>query len=424
MKNVLIFSLALFSVAILLTSTAYADVIPPNKQKKLGISNEKIGCDSGLFKVIRAHSDSVACVNPSSVSKLVDKGWAKSIDDSLLTKYLDLEKKSIGTINKISVIPIKSSDGNLKPKTPVVAYDYVFEVCSTQKIYNPTILIQSDSETKKIELAETITPEKCVFSVSRIKAASGDSIQATLLNKGEISKVISGLEDKLTSLKAELTETRITLSRAPAEGQDNSKQGNKIADIRKQINDTRAELHRLLFTMYTPSKTTALEKMSFSGKPIEGETATKLSTTRSLAEENRYIVTFEACAGKDTVRLPVVTIASDKQTVDVKLGTKISPNSCQMTTGKIIADNPETITVATVGNPNSNKVDQLEKKITELQQQLTIQKEMLRDLIHNSDRPVDFNEQADVLSGKVISLRDQVISAKAEFSKLMLETYR
>jgi len=407
-----------------ITTPVYADIIPPKKQFSVGISNENITCDSGLFKVIREKSESVACVNPSSVYKLMAKGWAKPVDSNLLDTYIDLEKKSIGTIEIISVTAVKSSEGNLKTKTPVIAYDYIFEVCASQKIYNPTILIVSDSESKHYELAEAINPDKCVLSVSRIKAASSDSIQSTLLNKGEISKIVSELEEKLSSLKAELTETRMTLGKAPVEGQEKSKQGNKIADLRKEINDTRAELHRLFFTMYSSSKTTALDKVSFSGIPIAGETATKLSVTKSLAEENLYIVTFETCAGKTPIRLPLVSVSSDKQEVNVKIGTKISPNSCQLTTAKIIADDSESISVQPIGNTDANQLGEIEGKIADLQEQLIVEKELLRSLVHNPQRPENFNEQANVLTGNIISLKNQVISAKAEFSKIMLETFR
>ena len=177
--------------------------------------------------------------------------------------------------------------------------------------------------------------------------------------------------------------------------------------------------------MYSSSsKTTALEKTSFSGAVIEGETATKLSVTKSLSEEKRYIVTFETCAGKTPIRLPVVMLSSDQQTVNVKIGTKISPNSCQLTTAKIIADDPESISVAPTGNADINQIGEIESKITSLQEQLTENKELLRTLVHNPDRPSDFNTQADSLAGKIIDLKNQVISAKSEFSKIMLETYR
>jgi len=412
-------------LTISVTTPAFADIIPPKKQSSSGISNENIICDSGLFKVIREKSETVACVNPSSVSKLMSKGWAKPVNDNLLDTYIDLEKKSIGTINTISVIPIKSGEGILKPKTTVIAYDYIFEVCASQKVYNPTILIRSDSESKHYELAETINADKCVLSVSRIKAANVDSIQSTLLNKGEISKVVVELEENISSLKAQLTETRTSMGKVPVDAQDKNKQGNKIADLRKQINDARADLHRLYFTMYSSSsKTTALEKTSFSGAVIEGETATKLSVTKSLSEEKRYIVTFETCAGKTPIRLPVVMLSSDQQTVNVKIGTKISPNSCQLTTAKIIADDPESISVAPTGNADINQIGEIESKITSLQEQLTENKELLRTLVHNPDRPSDFNTQADSLAGKIIDLKNQVISAKSEFSKIMLETYR
>ena len=423
MKNILLGTLALFAIGILLTSVAYADILPPNKQKKLGISNENIICDSGKFKILKAKDDKVACITPSHAYKLIANGWAKPVDNNKLDPYIALEQKSVGTVNTLSVTPVKPLTGGIKEKSTVISYDYVFEVCVTEKIYNPTVLIASDSDSKHFELAESITPDKCALSVSRIKAASPDSIQSTLLNKGEISKIITQLETKIASLKAELSETRMLLGKE--KGQENAKQGNAIADLRKQINDATAELHRLYFTMYaSSSKTTTLEKSSFSGKPIEGETVTKLTVAESLGGDKQYVVTFETCAAEKQIRLPVVIVSSDQQTSNVKIGTKISPNSCQLTTAKIMADDPESITVMPGGNEDANKVGEMEAKIADLQVQLTAEKETLRELIHDSERPDDFNAQADALASKIINLKNQVISAKAELSKIMLEIYR
>ena len=423
LRSILIGFLIMVSIGMLVTSVAYADILPPNKQKKLGITNENIICDSGKFKVLKATDDKVACITPSNVYKLIANGWAKPVDDKKLDPFIALEEKSVGTVNTLSVTPVKPLSGTIKEKSTIISYDYIFEVCVTEKIFNPTILITSDSDSKHFELAHSISPDKCSLSVSRIKAASPDTIQSTLLNKGEISKTIIALESKIESLKADLSEARSLLGKG--QGQENAKQGNTIADLRKQINDARAELHRLYFTMYaSSSKITPLAKSSFSGNPIEGETATKLSVAKSLGGENQHVVTFETCAGEKQIRLPVVAVSSDKQTLNVKIGTKISPNSCQLTTAKIMADDPETISVKPVGNDDVNKVGDLETKISDLQEKLIIEKNLLRDLIHNSDRPDNFNEQANLLSQKIIDLRKELISTKAELSKIMLETLR
>ena len=53
------------------------------------------------------------------------------------------------------------------------------------------MIIHSDSETKNYELAETVDANTCVPSATIIKAASPDSISATLVSKGDVSQIIT-----------------------------------------------------------------------------------------------------------------------------------------------------------------------------------------------------------------------------------------
>ena len=208
--------------------------------------------------------------------------------------------------------------------------------------------------------------------------------------------------------------------------EENQKQGNKIADLRKQLNDARAELHRYYFLLYSSSKsTTPIEKMSFSGTPIQGQAATIISIKESVATKGTFDVVFEACAGEKQVRIPIVMISSDNQNVNVKLGDKIAPNTCQLTSAKITALDSQSITIKVAGNSESStKAVDLEAKIADLQTQLSITKEKLKDLVHNPDRPDDFNEQLTKLVENVSKLRTDIISSKAELSKILYQTYR
>ncbi len=407
------------------SAPAFADVLPPTKQAKIGIPSAKIVCETGLFKVMKEGKNSTACVKPESVMKLVSNGWAKPVDEKKLNEFISNLSKPAGKINKIIVTPIKTDFGKQTPKVSVGSYDYVFEVCAvTQSLISPEVLITSDSQTKRYELVETIAQNSCVTSATIIKAASPDSISATLVSKGDVSQKIQAAAAKVDSLRKELNEAKQAFGKEPTE--ENKKLGAKIIDLRKQLNDARADLQRMYFVLYTPAKSNLqLDKISFSGTPITGHVATKISVLPAVATPDTFDVVFEACAGEEQVRVPIVMISSDKESVNVKLGDKIAPKTCQFTSAKIGATNPESITVEVVGNADSsNKVAQLEKKIADLTKQLVSEKESMRTFIHDPNRPEDFNEQLTMKVENISKLRNEIISAKAELSKILFQIYR
>jgi len=406
-------------------SPVSADILPPKKQTSFGITADDVVCETGMFKVIKEKKGTVACVQAANVSKLVAKGWAKPVDQVKLQELLSKLSIPTGTVNKITVTPIKTDFGKQTPKVSVGSYDYVFEVCaSTQTLFSPEVLIRSDSETKRYELVETISPSSCVLSVTMIKASSPDSITATLVSKGDVSNLVSSLQANVDYLTTQLQEAKKSFGKENTDA--NKQQGIKIADLRKQLNDAKADLYRVYFTLYSPEKSKFTpEKLSFLGNPITGETAQKISASKSLATPDSYDVVFEACAGEKQVRLPVIQISSDKQNITLKLGDKISPNTCQMSFAKIEATDPESITLKPAGNADSStKVADLEMKIDSLNKELTSEKGIVKVLVHDPNRPQDFNEQLATHVDKITSLREQIISAKAELNRILYLTYQ
>ena len=421
--------LVLFSVSLLFISTmissASADILPPNKQIDFGISPDNVVCESGMFKVFKASTNSVSCVKVSTVSKLVSLGWAKPVDQSMLDNAMSQLSLSAGTINKLIVTPIYSDFGKQSPKVSVGSYDYVFEVCaSTQTIVSPSVLIHSDSETKHYELPETVTMNSCVTSATVIKAANPDSISITLQSKGDVSQTILTLTEKVNSLKMQLQEVKKSFGKENTD--ENKAQGEKIIDLRKQLNNAKADLQRIYFALYAPEKTKFTnEKLSFLGTPIEGESTSKISVSPSVSSPNSYNVFFETCAGDKQVRLPIISVTSDFETNDVRLGDKIAPNTCQLSSAKITATDPESISVKSAGNSDSSiRASELEVTITDLQNQLTSEKDLVKSLIHDSNRPDNFDEQLSAHVDKITKLRNDVLSAKAELSKLLYLTYK
>ena len=390
-----------------------------------GISDDDVVCETGMFKVIKETTNAVSCVDIKNVSKLVSLGWAKPVDQSKLNDAISGQNLPSGTINQLIITPIFSDFGKQTPKTSVGSYDFVFDVCAYQTIVSPSILIRSDSEAKYYELPETVNSNSCVTSAIVIKSSNPDSISATLQSKGDISKIILSLSEKISSLEMQLQDVKKSF------GKENTDKNNQVStsiiDLRKQLNNAKEDLQRLYFTLYSPPVKTKLipEKLSFLGTPIDGESATKISISPSISSPHLYDVFFEACAGMKQVRLPVITITSDFESIDVKMGEKISPNTCQLSSAKITATDPETISIKPAGNADaSTKADDLEVKINDLQKQLISEKELLKALIHDSKRPTNFNEQLSMHVDKITELRNDVISAKAELSKILYLTYK
>ncbi len=417
----------LFTASIMILSSiapSYADIIPPKHQMKIGISYDDIICDERLFKIFKEGTNDVACVQPNSVAKLVSHGWAKAVDEKQLSDAINRKSIELGKITILEKIPIKIDIGRLASDTPVSGYDVVFEVCASSTIQAPDILVRSDSESKRFELVEIIDKDSCVISASKIKAANEDTINITLLNKGDISKKIQTLQAELDSLKKQLSDVKQTLK--DASSSDTQKQGTKIVELRKQVNDKREELNRILFVIHaTQTEKQKLDKLTFSGKVIEGESASILSILDATQTPGLYDVVFETCAGKTTIRLPVVTINSDIQSTDVKLGDKILANSCQMSSSKIEANDKESINIAPAGNEvSSTKAANLEMLIGSMQSELVQEKQRLKSLIHNPDRPENFDELLNSHVTKIIELRNQIANAKAEFSKILYLTYK
>ena len=49
---------------------------PPLKQIKDGIEPSKVTCTEGFELVLKQNTGQPACLKPSSVAKLIDRGWA------------------------------------------------------------------------------------------------------------------------------------------------------------------------------------------------------------------------------------------------------------------------------------------------------------------------------------------------------------
>jgi hypothetical protein len=150
-----------------------------------------------------------------------------------------------------------------------------------------------------------------------------------------------------------------------------------------------------------------------------------VTVKKAVSGENTYDAIFEACAGITQVRLPVISISSDTETVNFNLGDRIAPNSCQMSSVKIMAIDPTSVKAIPAGNSESSKkISNLESQILKLQKELNNAKELLRSLLHDPKRPSDFNEQVEMQSANIVQLRDQINSLKGSYNAVLYQAYR
>ncbi len=416
----------LIAIGLLAQPLAFADVSSPRKQMKLGIAEKDIFCKQGYFKVIRVSSETPACLKLGTVMKLVNNGWAKPVDIKLLDAEKRITSQSIGQINILTKSKLPGT-APIERTTPLtIGYNVVFEVCSNEKtIRAAAVLISSDSEVQQVKLPLDILANSCNISAVKIKASDVDSITGELVNKGRLSAKLVKMEENVADLrqklKTERTNLALLVNKSPLpEDFDKQKDTiiNNIVKLRKEFNTSSQELNRYLFALNVNTSTKATSvaiPKTFSGVPIEGVFANKLSISESLSENGTFDVVFEVCAGKDMIRVPILVLHSDIENKALRLADKISPNSCQVSGTKINATNPESITVD-IGNTvqRSAMVVDLEKKIIEFETSIKSEKESLRNLTHMAPRPADFNEKVDILVNKVVDLRKQIHENRAK----------
>ena len=429
MKSIsfLIIFLSVILISSAFTSQSFADVISPSQQMKLGFTAEQVICAEGLVKIIKSSSGNVSCVKPSTAEKLAENGWAKQLSENKVEeiKTKKLKKgESAGTITKITVLKQLSVKPTAGVSTSISGYAYVFEACSTTKLIKaPEIYVTSDSETKSVKLDSSLKSGTCYTSSVIIKAADPNSISATLLNKGGISEKITTLETQIADLKSKITEAK---QKVPKSDDQSPKPENisNIMSMKKELKGLQDQLRRYLMVLYVPPNVKVSQidiPKSITGKPLDGMSTSLVSVTESVfptgldnVNIQRFNIVFEACAGKESIRLPIITITSDSDSVDVKLIDRIIPESCQVGVTRINALDSESISSTISGNSAvSSQIKSLETKIGQMESALADKRSELGDIVSkkldSATEPIaakitlDISEiRADILENRVI----------------------
>lgn len=443
--NKIFFTIILSSVLIFgfTSQAALAQEIPsPRQQMENGVAAKDVICKDGYALVLRATSDTAACIKSKSTTSLMQRGWFDTVEKTALE--MRTAQKSLGIVTTVSLVERLDSPIGIQPG--VKDYNYVFQACAGSKlIRNPEVLVASDSESKSVKLSAQLLPNECQTTSTKIKATDKESISGFLLKKGNISTLVQSLESKVSDLQMKLeTEKKnlANLATIDPKPQDYKKQieqvTDKITSLRQELNNARAELHRNNYLLYVaPPKTvdpgliaslaTAKDKVPFA--PQEGPHVNIVNIVNNAAEAKRldltprvsaFNVIFDACAGKDEIKFPEAIINSDSESKSVKIAESIDANSCRTSSTIIKASDKNSVTgvLVTVGG-QSTIIAGLEAQVVDLQSQLDAQKQILAQLVRESPPPADFKERVSELTDKIIELRNELNSARAELQKIL-----
>lgn len=140
---------------------------------------------------------------------------------------------------------------------------------------------------------------------------------------------------------------------------------------------------------------------------------------RSHAPATSYKVLFEVCAKDTPIRAPEIILASQTATSYVKLATKIPANTCEINTGIVAALKPETIEITLVNEGGiTQKITQLENKVSDLKQKLESEKAKLASRIQEGNKEKQ-NERIESIS----KMRTDLNQARDELNRYLFALY-
>ncbi|MDH3793532.1 MAG: hypothetical protein OER78_00485 [Nitrosopumilus sp.] len=226
------------------------DEIPSNdRAKKVSAIHKKISDIRNELKSVRAELQKyLLLLSLSSTSDLSPIAKNKSITgvdvDGIVSEII--------SVNKALIQPED------RPENSMV-YNIVFEICTDNtSLRIPVVELSSDIATKTVKMAEKIPSNSCQVSTGKINALDANSIAIQLAGQTQSSETILSLEKKIESLKDEMKIEQEKLNSVSTSSAI-SKQERQISitestiksqELRKELNSTKAELHKILLQVY------------------------------------------------------------------------------------------------------------------------------------------------------------------------------
>ena len=140
-----------------------------------------------------------------------------------------------------------------------MAYNVVFEICTDSTILRiPVVELSSDIATKTVKMAEKITSNSCQVTTGKINAIDSGSVSIQLTGQTPSSETIVTLEKEINSLKDEMKTEQDKLNAVSTSSSITKSERQtvideltlKITELRKEINSTKIELHKILLEVY------------------------------------------------------------------------------------------------------------------------------------------------------------------------------
>ncbi|MDH3618059.1 MAG: hypothetical protein OEM89_04980 [Nitrosopumilus sp.] len=149
----------------------------------------------------------------------------------------------------------------------------------------------------------------------------------------------------------------------------------------------------------------------------------KLSTQLRVVD---YLFVFEVCAKDKTIRAPEVLINSDSEAKTVRLAQKVPANECFTNSVKIKAKDPESISaVLTNKGMITDKLNELEAKISDLQKKINTLKTSLPDMAKQGSGALnaDTKKKVTETTNEISKLRTELNQAKGDLNQYLFSLH-
>lgn len=450
MKSSMSFILAvIFSLSLLLSTTAFSygsNYIPsPREQMESGISPANVVCKEGLQLIIRASTNSAACVMNSSYDKILQTGWAKTIED-----YKNKpQTTNLGNVNTIRAVPLYFDTGIRESKPEIITtYNYVFEACARSKtIQTPEILIISDSETKFVNLSQSIPAMSCKLGTTEVKAANTDSIKASLVKKADLAIIADELESKMINIQEKLATEKRELANLVDQdfhSEDDykiiSEKTNNIVSLKEDLEVARADWQKNQYVLIVSAKEPPAIKPQLSNKElptkeIQPKNYPHINTIKISPQfvdagrlksdpvTSSYNYVFEICAG-ESILYPELLVRSDSEAKSIRIGESLDANSCQTSSTIIRAADKDSIIGTIVADGDIPKLlAELDSNVLMIQEDIAKNKKDLVEITNQIPPPDNFEQKVSEITNRIVNLKNELNHAKEEFNILKYMVY-
>ena len=428
------FLITIISLNILSASVSAENILPPKHQTVMGVSPNDVICKEGFELLLKKGDNMPACVKPESSERLLERGWAKNIVKSAIEMRDEVLK--IGDITILEIVENTSEE--------IISgtnFSIIFEICSEENdVVEPEIIIISDTETKSEELGLILEPNSCSISSAVITAKDQESIKMFLVNTSNLPFDLSELQSRIEVLQEEIDlekEKIISLveSEQRLEGYESeiSKITDKIINLREELNDARLKLQMENYILHEASpldidyiladvlKGIQKEKLVHDEGPVFNIVSivkAESGQTHNLSSPNEFDVIFELCTKSDEIRFPIVILWSDIEINQEELGFSISQKTCQTSSAIILANNEASIHgIGVTEGEQTNLIEEYEKQIVDLENQILTEKVLLEELIQKSQTE-NAEQQIIDLTEKIIELRSELNDARKKLAAL------